>query len=173
MGLDQAGAPAVGDANYFRPGRVPFESYRLTDTLTLHDKEGNPTDIAPLKVELVPEGANNGSPLVAEEPVLNSAVITTEQYAAAGHPGEDTGLYETDGSAPALTRYKVTAYYARENFKLDFWDPQVEDGATYQVKNDVTIDYTLANVTEAETDLRFRMMPRVITSSWREAAPSG
>ncbi len=146
VGLDQAGAPAVGDANYFRPGRVPFESYRLTDTLTLHDKEGNPTDIAPLKVELVPEGANNGSPLVAEEPVLNSAVISTEQYAAAGHPGEDTGLYETDGSAPALTRYKVTAYYARENFKLDFWDPQVEDGATYQVKNDVTIDYTLANV---------------------------
>lgn len=143
------------------------------DTLTLHDKEGNPTDIAPLKVELVPEGANNGSPLVAEEPVLNSAVISTEQYAAAGHPGEDTGLYETDGSAPALTRYKVTAYYARENFKLDFWDPQVEDGATYQVKM-TSQSITLWQMsTEAETDLRFRMMPGVITSSWREAAPSG
>lgn len=143
VGLDQEGQPAVGDGNYFRPGRVPFASYELTDTLTLHDKEGNPTDMAPLRVELVPEGLNNGNQLVAEEPVENSMTITTQQYATAGHPGEDTGYYQTDAGAPTLTRYRVTAYYAREDFKLDFWDSQVNDGATYQVENNVTIDYSL------------------------------
>lgn len=148
VGLNQADGPAVGDANYFRPGRVPFESYLLTDTLTLHDKEGKPTDIAPLRVELVPEGKNKGESLTPEEPVKNSSTITTRQYATAGHPGEDTGLYKTDDGAPALTSYRVTAYYAREDFKLDFWDTQVQDGATYKVRNDVVIDYELLSVND-------------------------
>ena len=145
VGLNASGQPAVGDSEYYRPGRAAFDTYTLTDTLTLYDKEGNPTDIKPLKLELKPAGEYGFD---AADPVYGENVIRTGNYAASGYEGEATGLYRTDAGAPTLTRYKVTAYYERSHFGLDFFDPQVEDNTTYQVINHAEIQYTFVDVND-------------------------
>jgi len=145
VGLDASGQPAVGDSEYYRPGRAAFDKYTLTDTLTLYDKEGNPTDIKPLKLELKPAGEYG---FTAEDPVYGENEIRTENYAVSGYEGDATGLYRTDAGAPTLTRYHVTAYYERSHFGLDFFDPQVEDNTTYQVRNHAEIQYTFVDVND-------------------------
>lgn len=134
-----AGDSITGDDSaYINKGRVPFESFSISDVPLADDGS-----IKPESVEVWQIGENGQeTELTVNTDEDGSFTITT--YNTKGGQGSDVeGQFEVDNGAPYYTRYRVEVTYPYDPFEVDFWDEAATDPDKFWIENTATLSYTL------------------------------
>ena len=133
-------------SDYAVNGRVPFETFSLTDTPTAYNKDDSTKEIIPTSVTIAPANFSG----ISETGVTSA---TTNSYATnvnSSYTGNELDRFKDKAgniiaTVPIYGTYTVTVEFDKADFTSNFYDVQ-----NYAVHNDIELKYTLQHTEDSE-----------------------